>query len=491
MIETVAVNEKLTLDDYEAVVHLTEVVRSLRTEALSLVPPLNGRTIWMVNSTARGGGVAEMMPRMMTILRELGVRVEWVAIGSDNPDFFTLTKRIHNLIHGSGDPDLTAGDRAIYEAVSRENADALRSRVRPGDLLVIHDPQPLGSGALLRRELDVRTVFRCHIGLDESSAQTRAAWGFLRPYASGYDHAVFTAPEYIPDFLAGRAGIIRPAIDPLGHKNRDLLVPRLTGTLCSARLVVEQHPVVRTKYSEIATRLAPDGRFLPADDAGGIGLLFRPIVTQISRWDRLKGFKPLLDGFVRLKQRANGVPATEAAARHQRRLRLVRLVLAGPDPAAQEVLEDLVTTYQGLPPALQEDIAVVSLPMSVRKNNELIVNALQRCSSIVVQNSLREGFGLTVTEAMWKRAALLGSRACGIRQQIRDGVDGRLIHDPEDPEEIAVHLDALLADPGKRIELGQHAQRRVRDEFLVFTQVRQWLTTLADCVERWGESEAS
>ena len=268
MIETVAVNERLTLDDYEAVVHLTEAVRSLRTEALSLVPPLAGRTIWMVNSTARGGGVAEMMPRMITILRELGVRVEWVVIGSDNPDFFTLTKRLHNLIHGSGDPDLTADDRAVYDAVSRANADALRSRVRPGDLLVMHDPQPLGSGHLLRRELDVRTVFRCHIGLDESSPQTRAAWGFLKPYASSYDHAVFTAPEYIPDFLAGRTGIIRPAIDPLGHKNRDLLVPRLTGTLCSARLVVEQHPVVRTKYAEIATRLAPDGRFLPADDGG-------------------------------------------------------------------------------------------------------------------------------------------------------------------------------------------------------------------------------
>ena len=496
MIETVAVNERLTLDDYEAVVHLTEAVRSLRTEALSLVPPLNGRTIWMVNSTARGGGVAEMMPRMITILRELGVRVEWVVIGSDNPDFFTLTKRLHNLIHGSGDPHLTADDRAVYDAVSRANADALRSRVRPGDLLVMHDPQPLGSGDLLRRELDVRTVFRCHIGLDESSPQTRAAWGFLKPYASSYDHAVFTAPEYIPDFLAGRTGIIRPAIDPLGHKNRDLLVPRLTGTLCSARLVVEQHPVVRTKYAEIATRLAPDGRFLPADDGGGIGLLFRPVVTQISRWDRLKGFKPLLDAFVRLKQRVDGVSATEAGDRHQRRLRLVRLVLAGPDPAAvaddpeaQEVLEELVTTYQALSPALQADVALVSLPMSVRKNNELIVNALQRCSSVVVQNSLREGFGLTVTEAMWKRAALLGSRACGIRQQIRDGVDGRLIHDPEDPEEIAAHLNALLENPGKRIELGQNAQRRVRDEFLVFTQVRNWLTTLAECVERWGESQ--
>ena len=490
MIETVAVDELLTLDDYQAQIHLSEAVRSLRTEARSLVPHLKGRTVWMVNSTARGGGVAEMMPRMITILRELGVDVKWAVIGTDKAEFFTLTKRLHNLIHGSGDPRLTADDRAVYDAVSRENAAALRPLVRPGDLLVIHDPQPLGSGAILRRELDVRAVFRCHIGLDAGTPRTRAAWDFLKPHADVYDHAVFTAPEYIPDFLAGRAGIIRPALDPLGHKNRDLLVPRLVGILCNAGLVPEQHPVVPARYAQMATRLAPDGAFGPADDAGGVGLLFRPIVTQISRWDRLKGFKPLLDGFIRLKERT---ASAAAGSRHRRRLELVRLVLAGPDPAAvaddpeaQEVLQELTAAYVGLPPALQADVALISLPMPVRKENELIVNALQRCSSVVVQNSLQEGFGLTVTEAMWKRCAVLGSRACGIRQQIRDGVDGRLIQHPEDPEEIAGRLNALLEDVGGRIQLGQNAQRRVNDEFLVFTQVRNWLATLANRVQQWG-----
>lgn len=492
MIETVSVDEMLTLDDYQAHIHLSEAVRSLRTEARALVPHLEGRTVWMVNSTARGGGVAEMMPRMITIFRELGVDVKWVVIGSDKPDFFTLTKRLHNLIHGSGDPGLGSAEREVYAAVSRENADALRPLVRPGDLLVVHDPQPLGSGAILRRELDVRSVFRCHIGLDGSTAQTRAAWEFLKPHADVYDHAVFTAPEYIPDFLAGRAGIIRPAIDPLGHKNRDLLVPRLVGILCNAGLVAEQHPVVPARYAEMATRLAPDGRFAPAHDNGGVGLLFRPIVTQISRWDRLKGFKPLLDGFIRLKERAG---SAAAGSPHRRRLELVRLVLAGPDPAAvaddpeaQEVLQELTAAYTALPPALQADVALVSLPMAVRRENELIVNALQRCSSVVVQNSLQEGFGLTVTEAMWKRAPVLGSRACGIRQQIRDGVDGRLIQHPEAPEEIAARLDALLEDVAGRIQLGQNAQRRVNDEFLVFTQVRNWLATLADRVLHWGSS---
>ena len=495
MIETVAVDEMLTLDDYQAHIHLSEAVRSLRTEARALVPHLEGRTVWMVNSTARGGGVAEMMPRMITIFRELGVDVKWAVIGSDKPEFFTLTKRLHNLIHGSGDPGLGAAEREVYAAVSRENADALRPLVRPGDLLVVHDPQPLGSGAILRRELDVRSVFRCHIGLDRSTPQTRAAWKFLKPHADVYDHAVFTAPEYIPDFLAGRAGIIRPAIDPLGHKNRDLLVPRLVGILCNAGLVAEQHPVVPARYAQMATRLAPDGSFGPAHDNGGVGLLFRPIVTQISRWDRLKGFKPLLDGFIRLKERAG---SAAAGSPHRRRQELVRLVLAGPDPAAvaddpeaQEVLQELTAAYVALPAALQADIALISLPMAVRRENELIVNALQRCASVVMQNSLQEGFGLTVTEAMWKRAPVLGSRACGIRQQIRDGVDGRLIQHPEDPEEIAARLDALLEDVAGRIQLGQNAQRRVNDEFLVFTQVRNWLATLADRVLHWGDRPAA
>ena len=481
----------MTLDDYQAVVHLSEAVRSLRAEARALVPHLEGRTVWMVNSTAHGGGVAEMLPRMVTILRELGVSVEWVVLGSSDPHFFALTKRIHNLIHGNGDPELSSSDREVYEAVSRENADSFRDRINPGDVLVIHDPQPLGLGAILRRELEVRAIFRSHIGLDESTRQTQAAWDFLKPYANCYDHAVFTAPEYIPDFLAGRAGVIRPAIDPLGYKNREMMVTRLVGVLCNARLAVEQHPVVPTEYSQAAMRLAPDGRFLPADHSGGIGILFRPIVTQISRWDRLKGFKPLLDGFVRLKSQTAG-RNTHHDNSHQRRLQLVRLVLAGPDPAAVaddpeavEVLDELVSAYVKLPRALQEDIALVSLPMAIRKQNELIVNALQRCSSVVVQNSLREGFGLTVTEAMWKRAALLGSRACGIRQQIRDGVDGWLIQDPDDAEEIAVRLDNLLSDMGERIRLGQSAQRRVHQEFLVFTQVHNWLTTLAESVQHW------
>lgn len=491
MIEKVAINEGLKLADYEAIAHLSEAVRALRAEAKDLVSRLKGRTVWMVNSTARGGGVAEMLPQMVTIFRELGVNMEWVVIGSSEPRFFRLTKQLHNLIHGSSTPQLTGDDRALYDAVSRENADSFRAHLRAGDLLVVHDPQPLGMGALLRQEVDVRAVFRCHIGLDEVTTHTRSAWDFLKTYAEFYDHSIFTTTEYIPDFLKGSAGVIRPAIDPLGHKNRDLRLTRLMGVLCNSSLVSEQQSIVPLDYTHTVMRLDANRQFVSIKPSSGIGIPFRPIVTQISRWDRLKGFKPLLDGFVQLKKHVENNNSNKDDE-HLRRLQLVRLVLAGPEPAAvaddpeaTEVLDELITKYVELPKVLQEEIAIVSLPMTVKKENELIVNALQRSSTVIVQNSLREGFGLTVTEAMWKRAAVLGSSACGIRQQIRDGVDGWLIQNPEDPDEISTKLNEILKNSSGRVKAGQTAQRRVRDEFLVFSQVSSWLKTLVERVSNW------
>jgi trehalose synthase len=484
MIERVDIREEIGLDEYASSIHLTNAVAALRAAAEQLVPRLRGRRVWMVNTTSRGGGVAEMLPKLIALLRELGVHTEWAVMGAAQPAFFELTKRLHNLIHGHGDPRLSCEDRALYDAVSRENAELMKARMSRDDILVIHDPQPLGMGALLKRELEIPAIFRCHIGVDDDLPQTRAAWEFLRPHADAYDFAVFTAPEYVPDFLAGRAEIIHPAIDPMGFKNRELTPQKLSGILCNARLGVEHHPVVPGAFEDCAMRLAPDGSFEPADSHGGIGLRYRPVVTQISRWDRLKGFKPLLDAFVGLKERVanNGVAYSE---RHRRRLGLTRLVLAGPDPAAvaddpegQDVLAELIETYRQLSPEMQRDIALLSLPMTSRRENELMVNALQRCSSIVVQNSLREGFGLTVTEAMWKRAAVVGSPACGIRQQIRNDEEGRLTEDASDPDAIAAVLDRTLDDPAGRAKLGQNAQRRVHDEFLVFTQVRRWLEVL-------------
>jgi trehalose synthase len=486
MIEEVEIKKTTTLDDYCALPSLSGSVQSMREEAQSLLSRLRGRKLWMVNSTANGGGVAEMLPQLVSILRELGLPTEWVVMGSNKPEFFALTKRLHNMIHGEGDAPLSEGDRALYEAVSWENAQALKGRIRPDDILVIHDPQPLGMGSILKQELGIASIFRCHIGLDEDRAASRSAWSFLKPFAQAYDYSVFSAPEYIPDFLAGRAGIIHPALDPLSYKNRDLSPHILTGILCNARLLHTEHPVVPLAFPQCAMRLGGDGSFGPADRDGGIGLLFRPIISQISRWDRLKGFKPLLDAFVTLKslrpQRAN-----QFSLRHRHRLGILRLVLAGPDPEAvaddpegQEVLAELIDAYRALPPALQDDIALISLPMHSRRDNALMVNALQRCSAVIVQNSLREGFGLTVTEGMWKNTAMLASRACGIRQQLRDCIEGRLIDDPEDSDGIADLLNEILEDVPTRDRLAQNAHRRVHEEFLIFTQVRRWLEVLAE-----------
>lgn len=488
--ELIQLRKTISLDDYAARAHLNRAVQELRAEAATLAPRLKGRSVLMVNSAAQGGGVAEMLPMQVLLLRELGVDANWAVINSDQPEFFRLTKRVHNLIHGEGNPRLGPDEKSLYDEVSRANAAELRAHLRPDDILIIHDPQPLGAGALLKKELNLCAIWRCHIGLDEHKATTRAAWTFLKPYAEAFDHAVFSAPEYIPDFLAGHATVIHPAIDPLSHKNRELHPHKLTGILCNSGLTETDAPILTDHFPAKAQRFQPDGTFAPASRPDKIGLLFRPVVTQVSRWDRLKGFRPLMEGFARYK-RCPIAAVNHVHARHNRRQEIVRLVLAGPDPGsiqddpeAQEVLRELCDSYRSLPADCQKDIVLLTLPMQSRKHNALMVNALQRCSTVVAQNSLREGFGLTATEAMWKSVPVLGTHACGLRQQIRDGVDGRLVRNPEDMDEIAAALHAMLHSPQTLETLGRNAQLRVHNEFLIFSQLARWLRLLAKVTSR-------
>jgi trehalose synthase len=478
--------KRIPLDDYAAVAQLNRSVAELRAQASVLAPALAGRTVWMVNSTARGGGVAEMMPREVAMLRELGVDTRWAVIDPAEPEFFPLTKRLHNLIHGSGDPRFHAADRTLYDRVSAQLAAELLPQLADGDVLVAHDPQPLGAGARVRAARRIAAIWRCHIGIEEDLPQTRAAWDFLAPDVARYDRALFTAAEYIPPQLAPPASIMQPAVDPLSHKNRELGIHKLVGILVDAKLVPEHGPAIVPPFEYPALRVQVDRTLQLALIPEEIGLLFRPIVLQVSRWDRLKGWRPLLDGFVRLKRE---LPrrAAGCSERQRRMLEQARLVLAGPDPAsirddpeATEVFTELCCVYGALEPELQVDIALLALPMESLKENALIVNALQRCATLVVQNSLREGFGLTVTEAMWKRCAVLASPACGLRQQIRHGVDGHLLTSAEDPLEIADALQRLLIEPRTREAHGRAAQLRVQDEFLVFTQVRRWLEVLTE-----------
>jgi trehalose synthase len=293
---------------------------------------------------------------------------------------------------------------------------------------------------------------------------------------------VFSAPEYIPDYLAGRSTVIHPGIDPLSHKNRDLYPHKLTGVLCNSMLAVEHSPVLTPPFAHSAKRLHPDGKWGDPREPEEIGLLYRPIALQVSRWDRLKGFAPLIEAFVELKTgdfRAGG------DERHRHRLDLVRLVLAGPDPdfiaddpEAREVLAELSATYRRLDVSLQQEIVLLKLPMSSRKENALMVNGLQRCATVVVQNSIREGFGLTIAEAMWKRAPVLASSSCGARQQLVDGLEGRLVEDPANPKCVAPVLNEMLDEHFRRELWSRNAQRRVYNEFLVFTQLWNWLRAL-------------
>jgi trehalose synthase len=477
----------ISLDDYAAFGQLAPAVDALRGAAKGFVPRLEGRTVWHVNSTAQGGGVAELLPAQIKLMCDLGIDARWLVMETNRLEFFALTKRVHNMIHGATQQEFSAADRALYEDVSRANAEALMQYVRPDDVLLVHDPQPLGAGARVkRRHPGMRAIWRCHIGLEEDLPATRAAWDFLRPYASVYDRVVFSVQNYIPSFLADRASVIHPSIDPLSHKNRELSLHKLVGILSDAGLTEPHWPLVAPPWPEGARRLQADGTWEPATTPEDIGLLARPIITQVSRWDKLKGFEPVMEAFRALKLGLVSRPAHDL--RHRRRLELARLVLAGPDPSSIQddpeglvVLKSLRNRYVKLEPDVREDVALLALPMGSRKANALMVNALQSSSDIVAQNSLREGFGLTVAEAMWKRKPVLGSaRACGVRLQVRHGTDGLLVSNPEDPEEIAEAMHQMLADEDQLETWGNNAQRRVYDEFLIFSELRRWLEVLAE-----------
>lgn len=482
-----------TLAEHARHVHLASAVDALRSEAAVLERHLRGRTVWMINSTAQGGGVSEMLPGMIGHLRELGIDTEWLVIDAQDERFFQLTKRLHNMIHGDGPPDLSADDRDLFERVNRRNADVVRRHVRRGDVVVVHDPQPMPIAGMLRESIEITTVWRCHIGLDSSNAATDAAWRFLAPYGADYHHGVFSAPDYVPPWFEDRSSIIHPALDPLTAKNRPLNVQSVVRVLSRAALLRLPEPRIAPPFDAVARRWQGDGTWQSADRPDDLGLLTRPIITQVSRWDRLKGFLPLIQGFVEFRRRLAGdANAADGAASTGnpdsgllRRLQRSRLVLAGPDPDSiaddpegREVLDELCAAYLACDPDVRADIALLALPMHDATVNALIVNALQRVSTVCVQNSLREGFGLTITEAMWKGVPVLSSaRACGPRQQVRDRVDGVLVDNPEDRVEVAQVLHEMLSSD-RLEEWGRNAQQRVHGHFLIHAQLTHWVRLL-------------
>ena len=428
-----------------------------------------GRVIWNVSSTAGGGGVAEMLAHFVRYVLGADVDCRWVVMAGDAP-FFVVTKRIHNNLHddqGDGGP-LGAEERAVYERVCEANSQALMKLVGERDLVILHDPQPAGLVTGLK-DLGVPVVWRCHVGVDEHSEVTARAWAFLRPWIERADANVFSRRSYAPEWIDGdRMTVIEPALDPLSRKNQ----PLDDGTV----LALLGEAGVLTTASEGAGFSDADGVWHPlqcpveAVREGGPLDPEVPVLVQVSRWDRLKDMPGVLRGFV------EGHVGRDTGA---------HLLLVGPDvsgvtddPEGQAVLEDCVAYWRGLSAADRATATLISVPMEDLEHNALVVNALQRHAAVVTQKSLREGFGLTVSEAMWKGRAVVASAVGGIQDQVRDGQDGLLLRDPRDLGAFAEAARSLLGDSERSRRMGESGHERVRDHFLADRDLGEWMELL-------------
>ena len=397
----VQVATRVPLDDYSGVVGAGEI-----DEMRALAKPLSGRTVQMVNSTAVGGGVAEMLNRLVPLAEELGLNIRWeVMTGGD--DFFEVTKAFHNALHG----EAYHPEPAHFEIFRAYNEQNVKRIPLDAEFVIIHDLQPAGL-IQARQHKTGRWIWRCHIDLSHPNP---SVWSFLESYVSQYDGAIFSSPQFarqlpIPQHL------FYPAIDPLSEKNREL----------EPEFIMQ----VLTRYS-----IDP----------------LRPILTQISRFDRLKD--PV--GVVR-------------AYRIVRRYFDCQLVLAGgsatDDPEGAEVLKEVKRAAEDDP-----DIKVLELPPWA----PLEVNALQRASSVVIQKSLREGFGLTVSEALWKKKPVVASAVGGIPNQIIHKHTGLLAHSVEGT---AYQIRYLLSHPEIAARLGEQGHAHVKENFLITQNLKRYLT---------------
>ncbi len=420
---------------------------------------LTGRTVWNVNATAIGGGVAEMLQGLLDYAHGVGVDTRWLVLDG-TPDFFAVTKRIHNLLHGQpGDGgELGEAERRVYEDALRVNADDMVSRVRRGDIVLLHDPQTAGLLPALR-EHGAHAIWRCHVGRDVPNERTDLAWGFLRPYLEEASATIFSRPAYRPAFVdPATSWVIAPSLDPFSAKNADLAPDDVSAALQHARLVDLPTPDGELKFHrrDGSTGVVRPHQGLLA--TGGIVPRGTRLVLQVSRWDRLKDMAGVMHGFVRRLDRLDDD---------------VHLMLVGPevsgvadDPEGAQVLAECLSAWAELEPAAQQRVHICSLPMDDVDENAHLVNALQRHASVVVQKSLEEGFGLTVTEPMWKARPVVASRVGGIQDQVVHGESGLLLDDPTDLDAFGDLLGQVLGDDDLAARLGAHARERVRERFL-------------------------
>lgn len=390
----------IRVEDYEP------IVGSQTIEELHLLAErIRGTRVKMVNSTAVGGGVAEILNRLVPLLNNLGISTQWEVI-KGGEDFFEVTKKIHNALHG----EKISFTQRMKEIFLDENRENLRNTHLDQNIIVIHDPQPIVY-IEAKNQTATKWVWRCHIDI---SSPNEEVWTFLKGYVERYDAALFSSPRFskglsIPQFL------FFPSIDPLSDKNRDL-EPKFIDQ------VLEQFHIPKDK----------------------------PIVTQISRFDRLKDPIGVIQAYRMVKRHID-----------------CRLVLAGggasDDPEGELVLNEVITEADGDP-----NIHVLLLPPT----SSLEINALQRASTIIIQKSIREGFGLTVSEALWKKKPVIGNAVGGIPAQIIPNFTGSLVYSVEGA---AYQIRYLLSHPDVAQKLGECGHEYVKEEFLITQALRRYL----------------
>lgn len=389
---------------YRPIIGKTEYERLPRLSKL-----LKNQTLVMVNSTRNGGGVAEILTNMVPLLNELGVSTTWETI-EGTPDFFLMTKTLHNALHGRPE-DLTPSMIQTYWDVSESNAKQLESKLEK-NIVFIHDPQPAGLLKFLKRT-SIPWIYRCHVDV---SSPYPPAWQFLNSVIQNYQASVFSHPSFaqkmnIPQFL------IAPSIDPLADKNKILPREFIHQTL-------------------LRYQIDPS----------------RPLITQVSRFDKLKDPLGVIDVFKNVKRT------------HPR----IQLLLAGgaasDDPESSHIL-----------PAIQQaanqdpDIHVLDLPPF----SDLEINALQRASTIILQKSLKEGFALTVTEALWKEKPVIAMAVGGIPLQVLSGKTGYLVHSLEGTTATIRHV---LDNPLEAETLARNGKEHVRQHFLITRHILEYLS---------------
>jgi trehalose synthase len=425
---------------------------------------LGGRVVVHVNATATGGGVAEMLPTLLGYARGFGVETRWAVVGG-GPEFFRVTKRMHNHLHGHlGDAGpLDEPERLVYERALAGAGRDLLTQLTPGDIVVLHDPQTLGLAPLLASQ-GIRTVWRCHIGVDQGNAITRRAWRFLQPYLAEVDRFVFSRATYRPDSVpAERTHIITPTLDPLSLKNSPL-------SAVNARAMLAQAGLLQPGNEGAAAYRRRDGswghvrRRAQIVQSGPPPAHDQPLVVQVSRWDRLKDMPGVMIGFA--ENIADSLPA--------------HLILAGPmvsgvsdDPEGASELQRCVDMWHTLPRNRRDRIHLACLPVTDVEENAALVNALQRHATVVTQKSLAEGFGLTVLEAMWKGRPVVASAVGGIRDQIQDQKSGLLLPDPHDLAGFGQLVRELLEDPQLAESIGRAGADRAA-EFLPDRSLIAW-----------------